>query len=225
MKLLNGVTAALLLAFSSVDLQAQSSETGAWLVYFGNNKISKNLNWHNEVQYRSYDIIGDTEMLLLRTGIGYTPKDSPYNLLAGYAYIQSESYNGENKTQSIEHRPFQQITAKQETGRLSLLHRYRLEERIFQDNFRLRFRYLLLLNVALNSKTIGDKTIYAAASNEVFLNGDSPVFDQDRLYGGVGYCFKKSLRLEIGYMQQFYEESNNGQIVLTFLNWISFEKN
>lgn len=222
--LLKGLLPFLVLSSFSQRSLAQGNEVGSWLIYFGNNKISKTLNWHNEVQLRSYDLIGDTEALLLRTGLGYTPSESNINFLAGYAFISSQRYTNDSKTQSIEHRPFQQIIARQESGRMQILHRYRLEERILEEDFRLRFRYLLLLNFPINSPTITDKTIYAAASNEFMLNADAPVFDQDRLYGGIGYCFKKSLRLELGYMQQFFEDSNNGQIVITLLNSLSFEK-
>lgn len=49
---------------------AQSSKTGNWFMYFGNNAISKKLNWWNEVQYRNYNFAGDLEQLMLRTGIG-----------------------------------------------------------------------------------------------------------------------------------------------------------
>ncbi len=48
---------------------AQKNDLGAWYMYFGNNKISKKLNFHNEIQYRNFDMGGDLEQLLIRTGI------------------------------------------------------------------------------------------------------------------------------------------------------------
>jgi len=49
----------------------QSSDFGNWYIYLGNKKINSRWNWHNEVQYRNYNLGGDLEQLLLRTGIGY----------------------------------------------------------------------------------------------------------------------------------------------------------
>jgi len=63
--------AAGLLMFGISSIHAQKSDLGAWYMYFGNNKISKKLNWHNEIQYRNFDAGGDLEQLLIRTGIGY----------------------------------------------------------------------------------------------------------------------------------------------------------
>lgn len=60
-----------LLAFIPVSLFALPSDLGNWFIYFGDKKIDQNLNWHHEVQYRNFNFIGDTEQLLLRTGIGY----------------------------------------------------------------------------------------------------------------------------------------------------------
>ncbi len=41
--------------------------------------------------------------------------------------------------------------------------------------------------------------------NEIFLNTESSVFDRNRVFGGLGYKFSKRLRLELGYMNQFFE--------------------
>lgn len=59
---------------------SQKSEIGNWFVYFGNQKINRNWNWHNEIQYRNYDFIGDTNQILLRTGIGYNLTENNNNV-------------------------------------------------------------------------------------------------------------------------------------------------
>ncbi|MCB0658570.1 MAG: DUF2490 domain-containing protein, partial [Saprospiraceae bacterium] len=51
-------------------IQAQDTDSGAWYMYFGNNRIGNNLYWHNEIQYRNHNWGGDLEQLLLRTGLG-----------------------------------------------------------------------------------------------------------------------------------------------------------
>lgn len=86
------------LGLASILTFAQKNDLGAWYMYFGNNKISKKLNWHNEIQYRNFDAIGDLEQLLIRTGIGYDLTENNNNVLLGYGFILSQPYvNGEKE--------------------------------------------------------------------------------------------------------------------------------
>ncbi|WBX97798.1 DUF2490 domain-containing protein [Chryseobacterium gambrini] len=205
--------------------QAQKSDLGAWYMYFGNNKISKKLNFHNEIQYRNFDGIGDLEQLLIRTGIGYDLTENNNNVLLGYGFILSQPYVKGEKTENIEHRIFQQYITRQKFGRFNIQHRYRLEERFLEEDFRMRFRYFLGFNIPINNREMLPKTIYASAYNEIFLHFDSPVFDRNRVYGALGYVINKNMRIEVGYMNQIQENRNRGQIQIGFYNNIPFTKN
>lgn len=198
----------LLLPFSSF---AQDSNFGNWIIYFGNKKIDNKWNWHHEVQYRNYNAIGDLEQLLLRTGFGYNLTENNNNLLLGYGYILSENYiaNTDEKNSINEHRIYQQFITRQKIARVGVQHRYRFEQRFVEDNFKLRFRYFLGLNVPLNNAELIEKTIYLSAYNEIFLNTKNTVFDRNRLYSGLGYKLNNSLKFEIGYMNQFLAGGNN----------------
>ncbi|KAF1853122.1 hypothetical protein Lal_00009482 [Lupinus albus] len=208
-----------------INWMAQKSDLGAWYMYFGNNKISKKLNFHNEIQYRNFDGIGDLEQLLIRTGIGYDLTENNNNILLGYGFILSQPYVKGEKTENIEHRIFQQYITKQKFGRFNIQHRYRLEERFLEDDFRMRFRYFLGFNIPINNKEMLPKTFYASAYNEIFLHFDSPVFDRNRVYGTLGYVINKNMRIEAGYMNQIQENRNRGQIQIGFYNNIPFTKN
>ena len=82
-----------LLVFCFCNLSfSQKSDTGNWFIYFGNQKINPKWNWHNEVQYRNYNFIGDTNQLLLRTGIGYNLTENNNNVLLGYGFINTQKY-------------------------------------------------------------------------------------------------------------------------------------
>lgn len=214
-----------LLSLGSVSLYAQKNELGAWYMYFGNNKISKKLNWHNEIQYRNFDAIGDLEQLLIRTGIGYDLTENNNNVLLGYGFILSQPYINGEKKENIEHRIFQQYITKQKFGRFNLQHRYRLEERFLEDDFRMRFRYMLGLNIPITQKEMLPKTFYASVYNEIFLHFNSPVFDRNRVYGALGYVINKNMRIEAGYMNQLQENRNRGQIQIGFYNNIPFTRN
>ncbi len=191
--------------------KSQESKLGNWLIYIGSKKINSKWNIHNEVQYRSYNAIGDLEQLLLRTGLGYSFNENKNNVLLGYGFILSENYieNTNDKKAINEHRIFQQFISKQKIGVVSLSHRYRFEQRFVEDDFKMRFRYFLGVRIPLSEKK---NSFYLSAYNEIFLNLASPVFDRNRLYGGIGYTVNNNLRLEAGYMNQFFENSGRDQI-------------
>jgi hypothetical protein len=202
--------------------KAQESDLGNWLIYIGSKKLNSKWNLHNEIQYRNYDAIGDLEQLLLRTGIGYNLSENNNNLLLGYGFIKSKNYaqNGLDKITVNEHRIFQQFTSKQKVGRLSLTHRYRFEQRFVEEEFKARFRYFLAFKLPFKGTEEAPSKYYLSAYNEIFLNTKSSVFDRNRVYGGIGYQLNKNVRLEAGYMNQFFESSGRDQVnLITFVNF------
>ena len=203
---------------------AQSGGTGNWLMYFGNQAINERWNWHNEIQYRSFDFIGDTEQLLLRTGIGYNLTEGNNNLLLGYGFIQSHEYipGASDKVKSEEHRIFQQFINRHRAGRLHFQHRIRAEERLFPDEIKFRGRYFISLNLPLNHSTITKNTVYLAAYNEIFLNAQDKIFDRNRIYAGLGFGIHESIRLELGVMSQIYTDSHRNQFQIGFYNNLPF---
>jgi len=219
LKKMNMVALTLLLALPFFTF-AQDSSFGNWLIYIGNKKLDSKWNIHNEVQYRSYNIGDDLEQLLIRTGVGYNLTENNNNILLGYGYILSQNYvdDTEDKVSINEHRIFQQFTTKQTVGSVGLSHRYRFEQRFIEDDYKMRFRYFLGFNIPLTKKE--SNSYYVSAYNEIFLNTESSVFDRNRVYGGLGYKVNKSLRIEAGYMNQFFESNNRDQFnIITYLNF------
>jgi hypothetical protein len=222
MKLKVTIVILFMLLFPASTAIAQSSDLGNWLIYFGNKKIDNKWNWHNEVQYRNYNAVGDLEQLLLRTGIGYNLTENNNNLLLGYGYINSQNYldNNDDKLSVNEHRIYQQFINKQKFVRVSIQNRYRFEQRWVEGDFRARFRYFLSFNVLLNNAEMIDRTVYLSSYNEIFLNSKRTVFDRNRLYGGLGYKLNDMFRFEAGYMNQFFNYGNRDQInLITFINF------
>lgn len=214
----------LLVLFLAANVNAQKTDTGNWFLYFGNQKINNRWNWHNEVQYRNFNFAGDLEQLLLRTGIGYNLTENNNNVLLGYAYVHSEPYiaGTDDKLETDEHRIFQQFISKQQFGRINIQHRYRVEERFLKDDFKMRLRYFLSLNVPINKKEMDKNAIYASAYNEIFVNTEKNQFDRNRLYGGIGYCFNKSIKVEAGVMSQMLTDKSRAQFQIMFFNSLPF---
>ena len=199
---------------------------GDWLMYIGNQPFGKRFNLWTEAQYRNYNLVGDLEQLLLRTGVGMNLTENNNNLLLGYAFVHTEPYiDGTDRKRSFdEHRIFQQLVTRQGFGRLLLQHRYRLEQRFFRGDFRVRFRYALGVNLLLNAPKMDKGTCYLAASNEIFIHGDKPVYDRDRVYAGIGYVLRKDLRMEVGVMSQILESRTRPQLQIGLFNGISLRK-
>ncbi len=95
-----------------------------------------------------------------------------------------------------------------------MFHRYRFEQRFVEEDFKLRLRYFLSVNVPL------DEDFYLSAYNEIFVNVSENPFDRNRLYGGVGYRLGDKIRLELGYMNQFFATSGRDQVnIVCFANF------
>ena len=203
---------------------AQTSDVGSWFAYFGNQQKNKRWNWWNEVQYRNYNFIKNLNQLVLRTGIGYNLTENNNNVLLGYAFIHAQPYiSGTDDKNSVnENRIYQQFITRQNFGPVFIQHRYRIEERFIGSDFRMRFRYLLAVTIPLNKKIIEKQAFYFSAYNEIFLRTVAPVFDQDRLYWGIGYAINNTLRVETGLMYQIFEKGNMPQLQFVFMNNIPF---
>ncbi|RQO30299.1 DUF2490 domain-containing protein [Taibaiella sp. KBW10] len=211
---------------SGFSLWANESKLGAWYNYFGNQAINKNWNWHNEIQYRNFNLGGDLDQLLIRTGIGYNLTPNNNNILLGYGFIYNNPYvkGSDEKYSFSEHRIFQQYITKQQFGRVYLQHRYRVEERFLQDDFKIRFRYHFSVNIPINKKAMGPKALYVSAYNELFINGQKSIYDRNRLYGALGYCLSKELKFEVGFMRQVTEQKGTNQMQLAFYNNLPFKR-
>ncbi len=206
------------------SLYSQKSDIGNWFIYFGNQKINQNWNWHNEIQYRNYDFIGDTNQLLLRTGLGYNLTENNNNVLLGYAFVNTHKYitNSDQKQESNEHRIFQQFITKQNFGRFYFFHRYRVEERFLPDDFQVRLRYFLSASIPLNKKTLDKNAIYFSTYNEIFVNTEKPLFDRNRIYAALGFVINKNFKVEAGFMSQILEQSNRNQFQIVIFNNLPF---
>ncbi|QJP32939.1 DUF2490 domain-containing protein [Nonlabens sp. Ci31] len=202
--------------------QVESSQTGSWYMYFYNAKL-KESNWgiQGDLQYRDWQGLGDLEQLLLRSGITYSPDNSPILFTAGYANITTGDFGNSDET-SAENRVYQEALLPQKLGeRFYITHRFRYEQRWVEDqDFRTRYRYNLFLNVPINKTDLSKNAIYLALYNEVFINGQTYIgenravelFDRNRTYLGAGYSLTNKMRLQLGWMNQKTVNWGKGQL-------------
>ena len=203
-------------------VNAQSNNLGNWIIYFGNQKINDKWNIQSDFQYRDYRLLGQRNQFLARAGLGYNLKPQNHNLLIGYAYVATDTYdeNDLNRSTKIENRIYQQYLFKNKVGSNFLTHRFRLEERFFPNAFGLRARYFISFQ-----KSFGEENKnYFSTYNEFFYDIKDPKFDRNRFYGGIGKAINKSIRLETGYMVQIQKNITRGQLQLILFNNLPFKK-
>ena len=91
------------------------------------------------------------------------------------------------------------------------------------QDFRTRYRYNLFINIPLNKQVIEPKTLYLSLYNEIFINGQRKIgngksvtfFDRNRLYGALGYVFRKGLKMQCGMMRQTNNSFGKNQLQLS----------
>ncbi len=198
-------TLSFVLLLSSMNLlhaQNQEDVLGNWLMYFGANRVSDKISLHSEVQYRNHRVAPEIEQLLLRTGVNYHFAPNAFATL-GYAYIASHDFESEQTNpESVEHRIFQQLITTNTIGRVKFEHRYRIEQRWVNDDYRNRLRYRLMLFVPLNKPAMEPGALFLGLYDEIFLNTEQIFFDRNRLYAALGYQFDKSTNVQVGLLHQ-----------------------
>ena len=199
----NKIGSLFIFLFLATSLFSQQDKTGNWLMYFGTNKIHDNWSIHTEVQYRNHKIAPNTaEQLLLRTGLNYHLSSSS-SVTLGYGFIPSYVYESEQKKPEItEHRIFQQLIMTNKIGRIKFEHRYRIEQRWVNDDYRNRLRYRLMAFIPINKPVIEEGTFFLGLFDEVFMNTKNTFFDRNRLYGALGYQISKTTQVQLGYLYQ-----------------------
>ena len=210
------VLAAALLLGGSPFLRAQDAfdenQLGAWYMYFYNGAFGDG-PWglQGDAQYRNWNLGGDLEQLLLRSGLTYRPENANVLLTLGYANITTGAFGDDNSTTG-ENRIYQEaLLPHKVSNRLLLTHRFRYEQRwVENQDFRTRYRYNLFVNVLFNKDAMTRGVTYLALYNELFINGQRSItddrsvelFDRNRTYVALGYGLTDQLRVQLGAMRQ-----------------------
>ena len=231
-----------LLSTSRVTAQAtrQTRENlNAWLTLNGEVALSRKWFADYDVSLRRSGPLDEWQQILPRVSARYQMLP---NVRFNWGYNFAETFpfgKLPNAFRFPEHRMWEQVQLSQGVGRVSLTHRYRLEQRWLgrvasvngeesvQNWVRTnRGRYRVQGTIPLQGPTTEDGEFYTHLGLEMFLNWGANVqfnvFDQNRLTWMVGRRFSKSLRVEAGYMEQLTEKASgrflerNHTLLLTF---------
>jgi len=188
-------------------------EFGTWYILSTNNKMTDNLTFNLQSQVRTYELASEIEQFKIRTSLNYQFTDKVSGAL-GYAYFRTDpSYLAETPQKFTEHRLVLDVFYKDALKSLNITHRYRAEQRLFNDETtnddNLWLRYMLKLSHPITEKLSVD--VY----DEIFLNTTSPVFAQNWLGAGLTYAINKDLRFRAGYQKISLENQSFDRLVLS----------
>ncbi|WP_188810491.1 DUF2490 domain-containing protein [Hymenobacter cavernae] len=218
-----------LISWGSLTARGQSATTGrisdrnnnAWLMYFGDARFAERWSLHTEFQYRRTNGLRDPQQYFYRIGLNYHASEK-LMLTAGYVYLLSLPYGDyPDPGRSWERRFYQQLQLEETYGKLGIMHRFRQEQRWLRDagsdTYKIsnRSRYRIQLTLPIKGKNDEPNTLYVTAYNDLFIsygpNVKQNIFNQNRLYGALGYQFTKATSLELGYLYQIVQH-DDGQV-------------
>ena len=188
----------------SMHASAQTDGLGTWNVVSG--KITFNKKWSGffEAQLRSQKLIHDFSYYEYKGGVGYNfPKGVSAVLAMGH-YVTFQP-DGSFKLPYVndEFRIWEQFVLTNNIDRLKLEHRYRIEQRFTSSGYRNRFRYRINAILPFHHKVIENKTWYASLFNEIFVTNETPYFEQNRIFLGLGYQFNNRFTILGGFVNRF----------------------
>ena len=207
----------------SLAALAQDSKVGTWgvatVVLLGDS--AHKWGGYTEFQTRTNNVFSQFQYFEIKGGVSYDI-DKNFTALLGTGRYTTYDYMDVGKGPTItETRFWEQITSNQFLYRLKLEHRYRIEQRWVNGDYRNRFRYRLNVFIPFNNTKIMAKTWFLSVFDEIFLNNKIPNFERNRVSAALGYQFDKSLILQAGWINQYNysatSKSDKNNIILILM--------
>lgn len=206
-----------------------------WLHSYHEGKVSEKWSVLLDGGFRWRDGVDDKLAYIVRAGMGYSISQK---LRLGGGFATLGAYSG-NSVMRREYRPYQELLLKDQLGKLSLSHRFRVEERFFKDltvdfatlDFNFRFRYAIMLGVPLAhlSKKDRERKLILNLGDEIFLNAGKEIihtiFDQNRLMISPTLQWNKSLSFSFTYNSQFGSTAQRDTYLKSDIAWLQIRHN
>ena len=188
---------------TSVTTHAQQDKLGSWHIANFNYHINSKFALYGELQLRSQKLADDFYYHEIKTGIAYNFQTNSVFFGLGNYETYTTPGNFKKPLVANEFRMWEQFVLNNNINRVKIEHRFRIEQRWIKGEYSNRFRYRINPIVPLNHKTIGPKTVFITAFEEVFFTNKPPYFIRNRLFGGAGYQFNKLFTFQLGFIRQF----------------------
>lgn len=217
MKFLKIIALLLLIVLPKINAQQKTVNkvNEQWMQYYNQTKLNDKWTLNGDIGFRWRDGFDENSLYIVRVGANYK-FNKTMGIAAGIAHL---GFYAEDKINRLEIRPYQEFNMTNTSGKVSVLHRFRVEERIFYpvidgkilstNDFNFRFRYRFMLNIPvfnLSSKD-ADQKVYLNLGDEIMINAGKNIvyntFDQNRILIGANFQVDKNLGLALTYNNQF----------------------
>ena len=183
---------------------AQKSKLGSWDILNLKLNLTKNWSVFNEFQLRSQFFYNNFSYYEIKGGASYNI-NKRFSLLAGGGRFMtySDSANFKKPFINKEWRIWEQIVMNDHLGRIKFENRIRIEQRWTTNlGYRNRFKYRLNTVVPITNKKIVPEAFYVSGWDEIYFTDSDPHYEQNRIYGGIGYEVSQKLTLQSGFLHQ-----------------------
>jgi hypothetical protein len=207
----------------SIQAYSQTDELGSWNIISLKKTYSNRFYSYAETQTRSQKIFNNFYYYELKGGGGYNfTKD--FNAFMGLGKYETYAYDGNFRTpvQADEFRMWEQFALVSRINRVLIEHRYRIEQRWINGDYRNRFRVRLNAIVPINHTKIISHTWYASIYDELFLTNEAPYFERNRFLAGGGYQFNDKIALQTCWIRQFDYRNTLPSIAKNFMQTTLF---
>ena len=212
--------------FVSVLCQAQTDknvdhQSILWTRYYNQLLLNEKWSLHSEFDNRLFLKPVQENLYVIRIQGRYKINDHVETGI-GFAYFSVDTQVPEiNPDFNIpEYRGQQDITWKQNTGKITINQRFQLEERFIHNAnkeellpgtmFFWRFRYRLQGDYTFWKKE--NQLLKAVLSDEIMFNFGKNIikntFDQNRIYAAIHYGLNTNVAFELGYLNSFQRRAN-----------------
>jgi hypothetical protein len=197
-----------------------NTNTNVWLNYTGTFKISSHWSIYAESQLRRSEVVSKPQQFLIRPALQYN-FDNNNSISMGYLFVYTNVYGSQPALSAFgENRTWQQLQIRSQNGPFEIVNRLRLEQRwvnipvkdisgmskegdpVYSNRMRIQNK----ISLPFKGKQIVEKSFYAMIGDEVMINFGNNVkgnvFDQNRIFAGLGYRIPKIGRIEAGYLYQ-----------------------
>lgn len=189
-----------------------------WTRYYNQLELNDKWSIHSEFDNRVFINPNVQNLFVIRVQGRYKISDQVV-LGSGFAYfnVATQDPDIDSGFNKPEYRLQQDLTWKQNLGKINLNQRFQIEERFFQDfdtqglksgtTFAMRFRYRLQGDYTFWKKE--KQFLKTLIYDEIMINAGSKIvkntFDQNRIYAGLQYGVNSDLAIEMGYMNSFQQ--------------------
>lgn len=222
----------LLLSTAALPSIAQTTEKKintrafGWFSYFNTLQLSSKWSITSDVSERFFFDNGKQFQFLLRS-MANCNLGQNWSAGAGLVYLRAHTSDPASaSTLAVpELRPFEELSYRQKFNKITLTHRYRVEERFIRKtandklddgyNFNFRFRYQFTFDYNLYKSKDNARALNLRAAEEVMVNTGKKIvnnmFDQNRITVGLNYQIIKDLNVQLDYMYLFQQRNTAGQ--------------